>query len=283
MRDDLLNVKTPLALRIGLFLLENVGATEVQVNEQFKKNPKILKRAAYILRDADIIDIVRMKENNLVYYLIKKKYFDIEDTCRGCKFLETKRIELDDYYKCMKKGKLCYHKHGLIGYAINRHVLKNSIPVNNETYERKVTDRKKLPTDEWVDTDFCYFYIDEFKQSYPELIAPSKHEIKPQVRELISIFKGADKKTWRRLIKHYIENTMFRYREQKKVFSQFAMLEKPLISEFLKTLGKKIKQVQFCNHHDIYCRFFESGKCKLPGGLENCSEVFRKKMIRKYN
>lgn len=285
LQDELLKIKSGPAIRLVLLLNKQIAESETEICKFFKKNQKTMRKIAMDLES--IVDVVRSKSSKEIFYVLNKRFFDIENTCTYCKHLNIRKdkIGVDEIKTkvCIKKGKPCAHKHRLSGNSVISYLKSSTEKTYSETYNRNIKSREYRHVDEWIYKDFASFYAEEFKENYPNLIPPETNELRSITKSLMKIFRENEKKQWRRLLKRYIIHAFQFYAENQKVITPFDILSKTTISSFLNGIGKKIRKVQFCEHKNIYCSFMLERNCSLNGGKKDCTDSITETMRKKFN
>ncbi len=277
---DLICIKSLPALRLGLYLVTKITETELNLSILFGKNSKTVRKIGQKLVDMKIIEMVIADGD--VWYHLNKRYFDIESTCRNCKFKNETSVGESTMIICDKKGKTCAHRHRLIGYNIGQS-MKNHKPAIYESYDRKIEKREIRHVDQWDYKDYITLCFEKFKENYPNLIAQESHEVRKNVKQLIKIFRENVKENWRRILKQYILEMFKEYKNLNKVVTFYSLINKKDISKFLASYGKKIKKVEYCEIKGLNCSFCVGQKCQLQGGHETCTSSITSKMQEKYN
>lgn len=277
---DLLFMKSAPALRIVLSLAQNLAETEQSISETFKQNSKTIRVIGQKLVDVGIIKIVIA--DGQVWYHLHKKYFDIESTCRNCKYKKETNVNGEVILQCSKIGKVCGHRHRLLGHNVAE-AMKKHKAAYCEKYDKKIEKREFRHVDEWDYKDYITLYFEKFKENYPNLIAQELHEVRKNVKQLIKIFRESANEGWRRILKQYIITMFKEYKDNNKVVTFFSMIDKKDISKFLANYNKKIKKVEHCEIKGVLCSFCVGQKCNLPNGASSCTDGIVKKMRDKYN
>ncbi len=275
--QDLLELKSVAVMRLGLFLTKNITETETTLSVTFGQNSKTIRKIGQKLVDKGIINI-RIADGE-VWYHIHKKYFDIEDTCQNCKYKNSTVVNTTNLIICDKKGKVCGHRHRLVGHNISHSMQEHKL-ATLEIYDKKIGKRDIKHVDEWDYKDFIILFFEKFKENYPNLISQESHEVRKNIKQLIKIFRDAEKTHWRRLLKQYIFWTFKNYKDCNKVVTFYSMIDKKDLLKFLGTYDKKIKKVEYCDIKSLNCSFCVGN---LPEGSKSCTASIVKKMQDKYN
>jgi hypothetical protein len=282
--NEILNIKNLVSIKIIMKILKEGYIDENILCEFLEKKLLIIQKNCIDLMNKNILRKWKNEKGEIIYTL-DNKYFDIDETCKKCKFHKYEKINDIGNYMCIKKGKECIHNYSRLYNGLIKIIKKKYKRVDfyfeNFDYRNFKSNYNVKHIDKWNMKDFYIFYIEIRKEYWPELLfSEKKYFFMKNVSKCCDQIKKVFKKNYKRFLKQYIRYIANLKKENGKYFDSEDLIVEKNILNFVKEKSKN-NIPHMCDIKNIYCSYCLNGKCTLIN--IDCTETIILKMKEKYN